>query len=73
MGGAIPIERPRRGRGGLGGRGGRGGARGGRGRGRGQGAKPNLSVEDLDADLEKYHIEAKQSDGMVHRVFQLAV
>ncbi|KAH9735805.1 RRM domain-containing protein [Citrus sinensis] len=66
MGGAIPIERPRRGRGGLGGRGGRGGARGGRGRGRGQGAKPNLSVEDLDADLEKYHIEAKQSDGMVH-------
>lgn len=60
MGGAIPIERPRRGRGG------RGGARGGRGRGRGQGAKPNLSVEDLDADLEKYHIEAKQSDGMVH-------
>lgn len=66
MGGAIPIERPRRGRGVLGGRGGRGGARGGRGRGRGQGAKPNLSVEDLDADLEKYHIEAKQSDGMVH-------
>lgn len=64
MGGAIGG--PGRGRGGLGGRGGRGGARGGRGRGRGRGAKPNLSVEDLDADLEKYHIEAKQSDGMVH-------
>ncbi|KAJ4704717.1 THO complex subunit 4A-like [Melia azedarach] len=45
------IGRPRRG--------GRGG-RGGHGRVRGQGGKTNFSLEDLDADLEKYHQEAKE-------------
>lgn len=38
-----------------------GGARGfGRGRGRGRGRGEPVSVEDLDADLEKYHSEAMQ-------------
>ncbi|KAJ0028150.1 hypothetical protein Pint_35462 [Pistacia integerrima] len=45
-------------------RGGRGVSRG-RGRGRGQSEKTPFSVEDLDADLEKYHGSAKQSDAMV--------
>ncbi|XP_059628167.1 THO complex subunit 4B-like isoform X2 [Cornus florida] len=42
-------------------RGGGGGGRGfGRGRGRGGGRGENLSAKDLDADLEKYHLEAMQ-------------
>lgn len=45
-------------------RGGRG-IRGGHGRGRGRGEKTPVSLEALDADLEKYHEAAKQSDGMV--------
>ncbi|XP_059660715.1 THO complex subunit 4A-like [Cornus florida] len=46
-------------RGGGGGGGGRGFGRG-RGRGRGRGEK--ISAEDLDADLEKYHSEAMQTN-----------
>eukprot|EP00262_Sarcandra_glabra_P012830 TRINITY_DN3392_c0_g3_i1.p1 TRINITY_DN3392_c0_g3~~TRINITY_DN3392_c0_g3_i1.p1 ORF type:complete len:252 (+),score=41.77 TRINITY_DN3392_c0_g3_i1:165-920(+) len=41
----------------------RGGGRGwgrGRGRGRGRGTGDQVSIEDLDADLEKYHSEAMQ-------------
>ncbi|KAH7553672.1 hypothetical protein ACOSP7_029521 [Xanthoceras sorbifolium] len=45
-------------------RGGRG-ISGGRSRGRGRGEKTPVSLEVLDADLEKYHEAAKQSDGMV--------
>ncbi|GMP22944.1 hypothetical protein CsSME_00000728 [Camellia sinensis var. sinensis] len=42
-------------------RGGGGGGRGfGRGRGRGRGHGEKVSAEALDADLEKYHIEAMQ-------------
>ncbi|KAI9154270.1 hypothetical protein LWI28_023616 [Acer negundo] len=48
-------------RGGSGGR----GIRGGRGRSRGRGEKTPVSLEALDADLEKYHETAKQSDGMI--------
>lgn len=45
-------------------RGGGGGVRGGRGLGRGhgqgRGRGDQVSAEDLDADLEKYHSEAMQ-------------
>ncbi|XP_020252569.1 THO complex subunit 4B-like [Asparagus officinalis] len=47
----VPAGRPHGG-------GGRGQSRGGRGRGRGRDEK--VSVEDLDADLDKYHREAMQ-------------
>ncbi|PIN11441.1 RRM motif-containing protein [Handroanthus impetiginosus] len=43
----------------------RGGGRGrgfGRGRGRGRGRGEKISAEDLDADLEKYHTEAMQTN-----------
>jgi len=43
-------------RGGFGGRGGRG-----RGRGRGEGLGEKVSVEDLDADLDKYHAAAMET------------
>ncbi|KAF8395096.1 hypothetical protein HHK36_019037 [Tetracentron sinense] len=44
-------------------RGGGGGGRGfGRGRGRGRGRSEKVSVEDLDADLQKYHSEAMQTN-----------
>lgn len=46
-----PIGRPR---------GGRGFGRGGRGRGRGRDEK--VSAEDLDAELDKYHTEAMQTN-----------
>lgn len=56
------------GRGGFGrprgGRGGRGSGRGrgqGSGQGRGRGGE-KVSAEDLDADLEKYHAEAMQTN-----------
>ncbi|KAD5508565.1 hypothetical protein E3N88_16268 [Mikania micrantha] len=44
--------------------GGGGGGRGGRGRGRGRGGErgEKVSAEDLDADLEKYHAGAMQTD-----------
>lgn len=37
-----------------------GGTGGGRGRGKGRGEK--ISADDLDADLEKYHAEAMQTN-----------
>ncbi|XP_011089799.1 THO complex subunit 4A [Sesamum indicum] len=43
----------------------RGGGRGrgfGRGRGRGRGREEKVSAEDLDADLEKYHADAMQTN-----------
>ncbi|CAN6442546.1 unnamed protein product [Victoria cruziana] len=44
-------------------RGGGGGGRGlGRGRGRGRGRGEHVSAEDLDADLDKYHSEAMQTN-----------
>ncbi|MBA0553048.1 hypothetical protein Golob_012266, partial [Gossypium lobatum] len=43
-------------RGGIGGRG------SGRGHGRGRGRGEKVSTEDLDADLEKYHSEAMQTN-----------
>lgn len=49
------MGRPRGG--GISARGGRGW---GRSRGRGRGRGDNVSAEDLDADLEKYHSEAMQ-------------
>ncbi|KAF5744625.1 THO complex subunit 4A [Tripterygium wilfordii] len=42
-------------------RGGGGGRRTGRGRGGGRGRGENVSAEDLDADLEKYHSEAMET------------
>ena len=41
-------------------RGGRGFGRGGRGRGRGRDEK--VSADDLDAELDKYHSEAMQTN-----------
>lgn len=53
-------------RGGGFGRGGRGFRRGGRGRGSGNGSgrgrREKISAEDLDADLEKYHKEAMETN-----------
>ncbi|XP_022729582.1 THO complex subunit 4A-like [Durio zibethinus] len=43
-------------------RGGTGGRGFGRGRGRGKGRGEKVSAEDLDADLEKYHSEAMQTN-----------
>ncbi|KAB1216297.1 THO complex subunit 4A [Morella rubra] len=64
-----PTGLPRGGQGRLGGALGRprvgGGGRGfgrGRGRGRGRARGEKVSQEDLDADLEKYHDEAKQNN-----------
>lgn len=51
--------------GGGGGRGGFGRGRGGRGRGgggRGGGGGEKISADDLDADLEKYHLESMQTN-----------
>ncbi|XVF46489.1 hypothetical protein PTKIN_Ptkin03bG0031100 [Pterospermum kingtungense] len=48
--------------GGFGRRGGSGGRGFGRGRGRGKGRGEKVSAEDLDADLEKYHTEAMQTN-----------
>ena len=42
-------------------RGGRGSGRGG-GSGRGRGRDEKISAEDLDAELEKYHTEAKTEE-----------
>ncbi|KAI3461529.1 hypothetical protein Pfo_018192 [Paulownia fortunei] len=57
------VPRSGQGRGGFGIS--RGGGRGrgfGRGRGRGRGRGEKISAEDLDADLEKYHADAMQTN-----------
>ncbi|KAL8525630.1 hypothetical protein ACS0TY_015026 [Phlomoides rotata] len=60
--GAAP-QSGAQGRGGFGrSRGGRGRGFVGRGRGRGRGRDEKVSAEDLDADLEKYHAEAMQTN-----------
>lgn len=62
----FPVPRSGQGRGGAmgrlrGGPGGRGFGRG-RGRGRGRSHDEKVSAEDLDAELEKYHSEAMQTN-----------
>lgn len=60
----IGPARSNRGRGGFGarGRGGDGGRGAGRGRGRGRGRDEKISAEDLDAELEKYHKQAMETE-----------
>ncbi|KAH6765633.1 RNA-binding family protein [Perilla frutescens var. hirtella] len=61
---APPLQSGQ-GRGGFGrsrGQGGRGRGFGGRGRGRGRDRAEKVSADDLDADLEKYHADAMQTN-----------
>ncbi|OAY37838.1 THO complex subunit 4A [Manihot esculenta] len=63
FGNSNGVPRGGQGRGGTTGRPRGGGGRGfGRGRGRGRGRGEKVSAEDLDADLEKYHSEAMQTN-----------
>ena len=58
----MVVERGGQGRGGEFGRQ-RGGGRGfGKGHGRGKGHGEKVTAKDLDADLEKYHAEAMQTN-----------
>ncbi|XAR68966.1 hypothetical protein NMG60_11000392 [Bertholletia excelsa] len=61
---SIALRSQGRGGGAFGRPRGGGGARGGsrRGRGRGRGCGEKVSAEDLDADLEKYHAEAMETN-----------
>ncbi|KAJ9178256.1 hypothetical protein P3X46_010156 [Hevea brasiliensis] len=63
FGNSNGVPRGGQGRGGAVGRPRGGGGRGfGRGRGRGRGRGEKLSAEDLDADLDKYHSEAMETN-----------